>query len=242
MEPPTDNLGLSIRLREGTDGSTKSCNLNWDREKVRETEDMFSIDLGEWTTFDQLESEVKRGCEKCAIIHAGIQHYRSTFEGRAKGARIYRNSGGIACIIQRELREGERSVRHVALQFFRDKGKAAPCISLAASGRSSQTATSDFLSSDDGCPWLPVLHRPMVAPNTDCPESFEQLREWIKTCDADHELCSGPSNATLPTRILDLGEDSHEHGDLSLRDGRNESGLYATLSHCWGSYQPLRTT
>lgn len=81
--------------------------------------------MGEWTTFDQLESEVNRGCEKCAVIHSGIQHYRSTFEGRAKGANIFRSSRGISCIIQRELREGDRRVQPVSLEFFRDRGKPA---------------------------------------------------------------------------------------------------------------------
>jgi hypothetical protein len=33
-----------------------------------------------------------------------------------------------------------------------------------------------------------------------------------------------------------------EHGDLRLCEGQNMTAPYATLSHCWGGYQPLRTT
>jgi hypothetical protein len=33
-----------------------------------------------------------------------------------------------------------------------------------------------------------------------------------------------------------------ENGDLQLCEGQNEIAQYATLSHCWGFHQPLRTT
>lgn len=119
-----------------------------------------------------------------------------------------------------------------------------PFTSVSATLRVNRTGQQHLtpFSLDEHCPWLPALHHPLVAPTTNCPESFDQLREWIETCEAEHEFCSGPPDGTLPTRILDLGEDSHEQGDLKLRDGGDERGRYATLSHAWGSYQPLMTT
>ena len=83
---------------------------------------------------------------------------------------------------------------------------------------------------------------PKLASSTDSSETSSRLRRWIDTCEADHESCSEHSKATLPTRVLDLGVAADENGDLQLCEGRNDIAPYATLSHCWGSHQPLRTT
>ena len=83
---------------------------------------------------------------------------------------------------------------------------------------------------------------PKLASSTDSSETFSRLRQWINTCEADHEACSEHSEATLPARVLDLGMAANENGDLQLCEGQNEIAQYATLSHCWGFHQPLRTT
>ncbi|CAH0057394.1 unnamed protein product [Clonostachys solani] len=216
MKPTTAPAQLPIRTLQGTEKSASSCALNWDRRQHADKEDRDSLDLGEWTTFEALEAEVQRGCDKCTVIYKGTQLYRPEFEGRSNGAYIHQTDSGITCSIQRKLQKGEMSVSPVDLRFFR--------------------------AADQPCQWLPALHHPQVRPNTNCPETFQQLRDWISTCDKDHEVCLVSSTVSLPTRILDLGGTDEEHADAKLRNGQNESGRYATLSHCWGGYQPLKTT
>jgi hypothetical protein len=76
----------------------------------------------------------------------------------------------------------------------------------------------------------------------DSPKTLSHIRRWIDTCEAEHKDCSGHSKTTPPARLLDLGVAADENGDLQLCEGQKEIAPYVTLSHCWGSCQPLRTT
>jgi hypothetical protein len=56
------------------------------------------------------------------------------------------------------------------------------------------------------------------------------LREWLRVCDREHRGCHSRDNGVLPTRVLDVG-------DNSLRlycTKQDEREDYIALSHCWG--------
>ncbi|KAF2183944.1 HET-domain-containing protein [Zopfia rhizophila CBS 207.26] len=60
--------------------------------------------------------------------------------------------------------------------------------------------------------------------------------------DTHHTLCPGRSSEhnPLPTRVLDLEPSSD--ADICLYESQGEKAPYACLSHCWGGFQPLKTT
>jgi hypothetical protein len=77
--------------------------------------------------------------------------------------------------------------------------------------------------------------------NTGSLESWRRINEWMEICDETHEECSRrrleSSKEPYPTRMLDLGVNSREEGDVRLVISKTESvaGRYMTLSHCWGN-------
>lgn len=77
------------------------------------------------------------------------------------------------------------------------------------------------------------------------PRSWAHIKEWIRTCNESHSLCSaaiGTNSIWYPTRLLHINETSGQvniiiTADVSMARG----GRYMTLSHCWGTeQQPLR--
>ncbi|RYP46432.1 hypothetical protein DL768_007344 [Monosporascus sp. mg162] len=65
------------------------------------------------------------------------------------------------------------------------------------------------------------------------PLCLQTIRNWIGTCDSLDEECSGDSIPLLPTRVLDVGENSSANVRLiSSRPG--QTGKYLYLSFPWG--------
>ena len=73
-----------------------------------------------------------------------------------------------------------------------------------------------------------------VSPN------FELCRSWLRTCRRHHSDCRKNKDATLPKRVIDVGLTNTEQPRLV--ETSNSIGTYITLSHRWGSVQPLATT
>jgi hypothetical protein len=74
-------------------------------------------------------------------------------------------------------------------------------------------------------------------------EKLLVLKSWLGDCEENHGQCK-PDAGYLPKRLIDVGYRSrrpprlvNHHHHLSRR-----SIKYATLSYCWGEFQPLRTT
>lgn len=59
---------------------------------------------------------------------------------------------------------------------------------------------------------------------------------------ASHKECPDPRKARLPKRVLQIATgDRPDTFDIKLVTTEGQTGTYATLSHCWGRYQPIRT-
>jgi hypothetical protein len=71
--------------------------------------------------------------------------------------------------------------------------------------------------------------------------SWDRAKDWLRTCQRDH-MCSvkSPDDIFLPHRVLDL--QAHCPSKIALYETEAERGIYACLSHRWGTSQPLKTT
>lgn len=84
----------------------------------------------------------------------------------------------------------------------------------------------------------------VIEAESDSPDNFALTRSWLKECCKDHVVCRDPLEFELPEHLLDVGIPS-KPGIIRLvsafdlpTKGRAD---YAALSHCWGSFQPLKT-
>jgi hypothetical protein len=70
-------------------------------------------------------------------------------------------------------------------------------------------------------------------------------REWIDDCRHSHDCTwpsSGSNSVTLPSRLIDVGDDTIAP-DVRLHTTRSGETLeYVALSYCWGGPQPVTTT
>ncbi|KAK3319111.1 hypothetical protein B0H66DRAFT_603666 [Apodospora peruviana] len=76
------------------------------------------------------------------------------------------------------------------------------------------------------------------------PELILQFRTWLNDCqDGGHKSCPRRWSPRLPTRVVDIGENSHSQMWLHMNNGGFEEGeQYAGLSYCRGGDQPYKTT
>lgn len=87
--------------------------------------------------------------------------------------------------------------------------------------------------------------RPVTQPSS--PLFFDRIKVWLKECEAGvahgHAMCLPDelSQLQIPTRLLKIVQERAGF-KVKLEQVYGETPRYATLSHCWGKYQPLRTT
>ncbi|KAL7932582.1 heterokaryon incompatibility protein domain-containing protein [Trichoderma chlorosporum] len=85
--------------------------------------------------------------------------------------------------------------------------------------------------------------KPLV-PRVSDGELVQHLRRCLPSIVADRSFVWA---APLPRRVLDLGESSlsntltSQQADLKLQETAGESGIYMTLSYCWGEYDKCRS-
>jgi hypothetical protein len=75
--------------------------------------------------------------------------------------------------------------------------------------------------------------------NTALELSSHQIQRWMNDCILGHEQCSNQSKATLPTRVLDLGNTNES---IRLIETHELAGPYICLSHCWGGHSTILCT
>ena len=73
-----------------------------------------------------------------------------------------------------------------------------------------------------------------------CTESIGLMKRWLEDCQTRHPACQPARTATLPTRVIHVGESSENVSLYLSKPG--EAGTYTALSHCWGGQTPLATT
>lgn len=67
------------------------------------------------------------------------------------------------------------------------------------------------------------------------------IQGWIEEClGPSHEYCIAPTEAELPTRVIDVGTGNNP--TIRLVEPRGKVARYICLSHCWGREQIITTT
>ncbi|KAF2855128.1 HET-domain-containing protein [Plenodomus tracheiphilus IPT5] len=84
--------------------------------------------------------------------------------------------------------------------------------------------------------------RPLPKNCGDSDEDFATIDQWLAACCSQHSHCRKPDSYTsLPTRVIDVGI-MEGRVEPYLIESKGLSGLYVTLSHCWGGEVALTTT
>lgn len=73
----------------------------------------------------------------------------------------------------------------------------------------------------------------------DSDESFRFIDEKLHQCIGSHEKCGQSDPALVPERLLNIG--TGENDTIRLAES-NAPVRYVSLSHCWGTHQPIKTT
>jgi hypothetical protein len=97
-------------------------------------------------------------------------------------------------------------------------------------------AGSDCLTPSD---WetFPTYER--TSPRIDSNAAIATIRGWIEDClGPSNEFCTAPTEAELPSRVIDVGI-----GDSAIRlvELSGTVAEYICLSHCWGKEQIITT-
>lgn len=72
-----------------------------------------------------------------------------------------------------------------------------------------------------------------IDPYTGSDENFKLAKRWLNTCKQHHHNCLSRRVSSLPTRVINVGDDS-KYQDVHLEEPEQESEEYVALSHCWG--------
>ena len=98
--------------------------------------------------------------------------------------------------------------------------------------------TADTLALPDAC--LPSGNDTTTGSSA----SLSRIKAWLEICRSSHPACSQSNSPPppLPTRVIAVGKKGSRK--CYLLSGKERSGYYATLSHCWGDphNRPLSTT
>jgi hypothetical protein len=74
-------------------------------------------------------------------------------------------------------------------------------------------------------------------------DKLDLASTWLNNCLKNHRGClpDVKGSTRVPSRLIDVGP-SDGSQEPFLRDSNSDVREWVTLSHCWGSTQPLRTT
>jgi hypothetical protein len=83
-----------------------------------------------------------------------------------------------------------------------------------------------------------------VQPSTGSFESLNDIHYWLRECDMSHIRCAQRRRERVrqtPTRLLQV-QPFEPSSKVHLRQAAQipENARYATLSHCWGQYMPVK--
>ena len=65
------------------------------------------------------------------------------------------------------------------------------------------------------------------------------IKRWIIRCEEQHEYPAPIGKDRLPTRVLAIKDNN---ALVMLQESNGTTGVYASLSYCWGTAQPTTLT
>ncbi|KAH8879774.1 HET-domain-containing protein [Thozetella sp. PMI_491] len=210
-------------------------------------------------TLAKLQENIARnGCKGCGLLMKAAEHITHEFSIDFRNAFFeYIDKGGIQglsftlallhpvhasdSVLERAHSERDLKIRRVT-------GPSEDDPSRKTEHRVSSPDYELFAILGQEHPRAPA-HASIVGRASRCGDTGSNAAvQWamaqIQHCRTTHPLCEVEHpNWTLPTRVLDLGDDlSQLTADPKLHETHDEQAHYACLSHCWGRSLPVETT
>lgn len=184
---------------------------------------------------DQLSSSAETGCHFCSLIHYAVTH--------PDRYHNYYYHGGYLELLAKYIPKGSRGAPfyHKAGHVYCNAdARGFISITISEPGRQQNRVRDSDIK--------PVGDLAQLSGSTCSDAHFDLARSWLRTCE-EHESHAKCQDATLgykalPSRLLDLTSVWDKEKKIRLcKSGDIETRpRYATLSHCWGSAQPLLLT
>ncbi|OAG06763.1 HET-domain-containing protein [Paraphaeosphaeria sporulosa] len=175
------------------------------------------------------EPEVSTLCERCNQLPIWLP--RHTFSDTLADLRARSPRCNLCRLLQKHVQghtEGDRQV----LQFFRvgssltfHDRQSSPIVSLYTFPEGTTLGVEE--PSNELQFGIPRLHEPGTS------RHLKVLSGWIESCDKGH-LCVPKHESFLPTRVLEIGNDSKTVRLYCGARGQTRPGKYFALSHRWG--------
>jgi hypothetical protein len=88
----------------------------------------------------------------------------------------------------------------------------------------------------------PYIHYEDLITDISGSVAMQQVKTWLEECRKAHQKCRGKIVPYLPARVIDVGIEE-DNSTIRLHiTGKEERGLYATLSYCWSQTQSIALT
>lgn len=179
----------------------------------------------------QLLEAVENGCSICSIVEHGLSTILDGAIDPDYGVKFAVKPDGEFMITYMKDQEWQTRQK---FEIYLGSGKLSlRCESLllvTLTGPGQQALTEPL---DNMVNFREVYQDPMSDGGN------ERIKELLNYCVKSHPQCQPPSDACLPTRVIDVGG---QGTNPRLYLSHKERQSYAALSHCWGSSQLLTTT
>jgi len=176
---------------------------------------------------EALSKSAKDGCQLCGLIAGALRAYNAN------------NKYTIFIVRENEGRFFVALEHDVVAQFCFCLSDLSDN-SLTVSTPTKETKLIWCKEDSTSAKW--PYDRPKVVPNgfAYSEENTALIKSWVSRCLEHHNKCAiARSPKPLPKRVLDIGVS----GDtVTLYVAKGEVEQYATLSYCWGTTIPLKTT
>ncbi|KAI0132659.1 heterokaryon incompatibility protein-domain-containing protein [Xylariales sp. AK1849] len=156
----------------------------------------------------------KDGCEYCQLLKSMVLHFAQCEPSSVIATITDGQPSRIECIIaSSEENDPDLPPRWIEFYFYSENESEA----------------------------LPKLGiRKPYLQNTDLETSFNFMNDELQRCLREHKECPGLEDKPLPTRVLSIG--ASDQDIIRLVEAKGKHAQYITLSHCWGTKQPFKTT
>ena len=175
------------------------------------------------------------GCKLCGSVSYMLGPNETMYEPLLAPLqfRVHLNDPTrFVALIDRIFEDGDQKKCFEELEFYQIDPEAIDSVSIL---ESEKLWRKRLISPQK----LPLKYG--LAAHIDSNASFGPARAWLWHCENNHPTCLAIQEATLPTRVVDVGPaDGSEEPHLFV--SQKVKGRYATLSHRWGDTPILKTT
>lgn len=181
-----------------------------------------------YTHCDNLRDSAQNGCHLCSLIHCTVTRQHLGYHD------YYDCASYLALGIEGSFGSYNQGLdAHIYCYIAAD---GATTLTISELGRACDHTNHGITVGYD------VEH----SRSTNSKMHFALAKHWLKECEQNetHAECQAHpiKRASLPSRLLDLASLWHNRLQVKIVETyrMEERPRYATLSHCWGGFEPLR--